>query len=652
MTAVTSRGVKLCGTDESGPTSRLLRAGPLSVELENGNLRYVRFAEIEVLRGIAFLVRDENWGTFTPTITDLDVEDDDGAFRASYRGACADAKRRLVYTAEIVGRHDGSLAFTVVATAETDFETNRTGFVVLHPLAGVAGRTMRVVHTDRREETGRFPELIKPSQPVFDIRSLAHEIAPGAWATCTMEGDAFEMEDQRNWSDASYKTYVRPLALPWPYTIEAGSNIEQRIILTIEGEAAEPAAEPPVTLRLGPAEGKIPPLGMGLDPDDAEAALGRMEALGRLGIAHLVCHHDPRRGHGRSTLARQVEVARAMGAEPWLEAVIVSVDGFEEEVAALGALAADLGQPFATILLSPASDLKCTLPGSVWPKTPPAPALFEAARRAFPGKRLGGGMFSYFTELNRKRPPSERLDVVGFTTSTMVHAGDDRSVIETLQALPAIARSAKIIAAGKPLAVGPSAIGMRDNPYGEAVKQNPGNIRQAMNWNDPRQRGLLGAAWNLGYFARLAEAGISAVALGAPVGPFGAASAESVFPQPWYDTHEGVYPVYHVLRGLARLRGRTMLRLDISRTDRLLGLAVETNDGLRLWLANLGPEPLTVDLGMPIEALAVLDAESFVAAAGDSSFMDKLAPHSGGMLVLDSYAVAHVKIAHNQQDMN
>ena len=37
-----------------------------------------------------------------------------------------------------------------------------------------------------------------------------------------MEGDTFEMEDQRNWSDASYKTYVRPLALPWPYVLPAG----------------------------------------------------------------------------------------------------------------------------------------------------------------------------------------------------------------------------------------------------------------------------------------------------------------------------------------------------------------------------------------------------------------------------------------------
>ena len=57
-----SRAIKLCGTDEADPPSRLLRAGPLSVELEAGNLRYIRFSGIEVLRGISFLVRDANWG--------------------------------------------------------------------------------------------------------------------------------------------------------------------------------------------------------------------------------------------------------------------------------------------------------------------------------------------------------------------------------------------------------------------------------------------------------------------------------------------------------------------------------------------------------------------------------------------------------------
>src|SRR3546814_1455693 len=61
-----------------------------------------------------------------------------------------------------------------------------------------------------------------------------------------------------------------------------------------------------------------------------------------------------------------------------------------------------------------------------------------AARRAFPGIALGGGMFSYFTELNRKRPPVGLLDFVSHATCPIVHAADDRSVIQTLEAIPHI----------------------------------------------------------------------------------------------------------------------------------------------------------------------------------------------------------------------
>ena len=100
-----------------------------------------------------------------------------------------------------------------------------------------------------------FPQHISPSQPIFDIRALTHEAAPGLWATCRMEADTFEMEDQRNWGDASYKTYVRPLALPWGYTLSKGSRHEQAVRLSFdgrpEGGREEKAARETTSRRLG-----------------------------------------------------------------------------------------------------------------------------------------------------------------------------------------------------------------------------------------------------------------------------------------------------------------------------------------------------------------------------------------------------------------
>src|SRR5262249_34857304 len=146
----------------------------------------------------------------------------------------------LPWSAEIIVSADGGLRFSARAAPETDFVTNRTGFVILHPLARVAGCPVDVVHTDGTQRRARFPALVDPEQCFFDIRALSHEAAPGVWATCTMEGDAWEMEDHRNWLDASFKTYVRPLALPHPYVIPGGSTVEQSVTLAFSGAMPKP----------------------------------------------------------------------------------------------------------------------------------------------------------------------------------------------------------------------------------------------------------------------------------------------------------------------------------------------------------------------------------------------------------------------------
>jgi hypothetical protein len=641
-----SLAVRLFGTEEAVEPPRRLRAGELTADLEAGNLRYIRFGGVELLRAVSFIVRDRNWGTYNPEISNLSIRESGNAFNVTYDAVCRDSAQSFRYSAEIVGAGDGRLTFKGKGLAETDFLTNRTGFVVLHPVDGVAGRPVRIEHVDGEVVAGAFPALIDPVQPMMNLRALTHEAAPGLSVTCRMEGDTYEMEDQRNWTDASYKTYVRPLALPWPYTLSVGTEIEQAVIVSVSGRASAGGRSKRkefVGVRVGPRVGAVPKLGLGIDPDDRESVLANAGVLSAAAPAYVVCHHDPRRGHDRGTLERLVEIARALNAEPWLEAIIERVEGFEAEIAELGEMARSLGSPFRTVMVSPASDLKCTLPGSVWPPCPPAVELFKLARRAFPQARLGGGMFSYFTELNRKRPPTELLDVIVFTTSPLVHAGDDRSLMESLEALPYIADSARSIAGGKPIVVGPSAIGMRDNPYGAAPMKNPGNIRQAMNRNDPRQRGLAGAAWDLGYFARFAYGGAQSIAFGGS-GPFALAYASEPWPQPWYDEHGGLFPAFHVIRGLAALGGKSLLEATIDAPGEVQGLAAQAGDRRMLWLANLAGDPKQVEVvGFDGAHVALLDASSFVAASENHAFLDSPGATFGGTMTLPPYAVARLE---------
>ena len=646
-----SRAVKLCGTEAVDPPTRRLAAGPLSVELENGQLRYVTFAGREVLRAIAFLVRDENWGTFTPVIDGLKIEESADGFSVAYRAVCADAKRRLVYHAQISGKHDGSLAFEVVATPETDVVTNRTGFIVLHP-AGLAGQAVKVAHVDGRQETARFPEHISPSQPIFNIRALSHEISPGVFATCRMEGDAFEMEDQRNWGDASYKTYVRPLALPWGYTLAKGSRHEQAVRLSIAGPTPTSGGrteDAGIEVALGgELPGKMPEIGIGLPAEEAAHALAASDLLRKLAPRFLVCGYDTRDGRGLAALGSYRRLAEATGAALNFEILVEDDKDPADALASAGAAMARAGVLPAAVIVSPAADLKSWQPGAKRPERPTAEEMAKAARAAFPGARLGGGMLSYFTELNRRRPNAALFDFVSHTTTAIVHAADDRSVMETLETLPAIIASTRSFIGSAHYRIGPSAIACRDNPYGKGVAANPGNGRVCLTDRDPRQRGLFAAAWTLGYVAASAYGGLEAVAMGAATGPFGFIHRRGERPQPYFDGLDGpaVYPAFHVMAGLVRGSGRPLASVRVSRPDAVAALAWREGERRVLWLANLTANPVDLAIaGLPKDGarLSLIDAAAFARATREPGALDNLArPLPGSGLTLDAYGVARI----------
>jgi hypothetical protein len=644
-----SRAVKLCGTEMVDAPSRLLRAGPLSAELDGGQLRYITFAGIEVLRGIAFLVRDENWGTYAPQIDDLRIEEGADSFSVTYRAVCADAQQRLAFEARISGSSDGSLDFEAVALPNTHFVTNRTGFVVLHP-AELAGRMVKVEHVNGREVASRFPQHISPSQPIFDIRALTHEVSPGLWATCRMEGDTFEMEDQRNWGDASYKTYVRPLALPWGYTLSKGSRHEQAVRLSLSGSstgvASQPAQQTTVTLG-GELAARMPEIGIGLPAEEATAALAAIDHLRELAPRFLVCNVDARDGRGLAELDTYRKVSEALTAPIVMEVVLPDEVDADASLSPVAAAIARVRLPISAIIVSSAADLRSWQPGAKRPERPTVEEITKATRAVFPDVRLGGGMLSYFTELNRKRPRAELVDFVTHTTCSIVHAADDRSVMETLETLPSIIASTRAMIGDKPYRIGPSVIASRDNPYGKGTLDNPANRRVCLTDKDPRQRGLFGAAWALGYISACAKGGLEAVAIGAATGPFGFIHRSAEHPQPHFGSVEesAVYPAFHIMAGLAKGCDRQLVEVSVSPPGRIAALAWREADRCVLWLANLTAESVALRiLGLDESRphLSLIDAASFEQAVRDPRVLERLArPHSGE-LELDAYAVAHI----------
>jgi hypothetical protein len=131
--------------------------------------------------------------------------------------------------------------------------------------------------------------------------------------------------------------------------------------------------------------------------------------------------------------------------------------------------------------------------------------------------------------------------------------------------------------------------------------------------------------------AELAPGGIDAVTLGALAGAFALVDGTSL------------HPIYHVVAGMAAAAGKRVIRVNGLAPRRIAGLAHETPDGARLWLANLTAEPQTVTLPKAVARSAVLDETTFGAAAGDPEFLRHAALPAGRDLEIGAYGVVCIE---------
>src|SRR5438876_882311 len=116
-----SRAIKLFGTEVPDGKRRELRAGPISAVFDRGALRYIRYHGEEALRGIAYIVRDKNWGTYAPAIENLKVRQSKNGFAIGYEATCKDKDQAIRYSAKIDARSDGTLKFSAEGTPLSDF---------------------------------------------------------------------------------------------------------------------------------------------------------------------------------------------------------------------------------------------------------------------------------------------------------------------------------------------------------------------------------------------------------------------------------------------------------------------------------------------------------------------------------------------------
>lgn len=434
--------------------------GPLSFRFEaaTGLVRDICFHGQEVLRGIYPAVRDGDWATVPPQVEPPEVHTASDSVQVVLQAHVLAPGIEVEWTARIEADTKGRLRYGWRGTAKRASKTNRTGLCVLHP-AEAAGTPCEIEHTDGSRERGSFPKDISPHQPFRDIRAVTYDVNGRFGISLRVTGDVFEMEDQRNWTDASFKTYCRPLTLPYPYDLPPGATVEQSVTLEVRTRSTEAVAAPAAPSNQ-PTLLRLPEIGFTLPGPVPSGLRARLRALnpGHVRV-ETTCES------ARETLAWAVREA------DFLECTLV--------LAVRGADGPLL--PISSLPQNCALHLFDSIGNSVSTKT-----LEEWSRAEH--RSLATGTLHNFAELNRHRPPTHGVHAATvFGINAQVHASDDESVLETLTQHRVVALAAQEIGHGRPVIVAPISLG-----------RTPDSV-------DPRVREKFGAEWLLGSLKELAQ---------------------------------------------------------------------------------------------------------------------------------------------------
>ena len=614
---------------------RELSAGPLHVLLAGGELRYLTVLRDEVLRRVYVAVRDEHWGTIEPVVSNVVAEQRYKAplgapveatglsgrlgrprgqrpepppefrkgefsgfhaeFDAHHRRGDIDFAWHGTVTAgyALTGATARmEIRFEMDGVARSTFRTNRTGICVLHPTPKSQDVTpvALVKHVSGKSTRAKLPYFVSPGAPFTDVQAFTHWPWPGTVVSCTVEfeGDAFETEDQRNWGDASYKTYSRPQTLPAPFTLKKGQKLRQSVGIEVVVRNYRPArghrrvlprADRAAGINVlsegvGHARGMgtLPKLGVARGAASAELAAADRERLRDLNLSHLrvdlsdveaptdispsalgavadakdlvvplevALHLRPAHNGDRSTLAsRLVPILR--------EAGVVRFIVYE------------VGQPLAS-------------PQAV-------AAVKQDVAKLFPRAPVGPGAAGGFVDLNRNRPRDAGTPLLAWPLNPQMHSTDDLTVFENLPAHCDTVCSARVFAPAAALCVGPVTLHRPPDP---AATATPGSQLLAP---DPRQRTDVAAAWTLGSIKYLAEAGATSATYYQATGPFGLMHGGETF------------PVYHVLADVGEFAGGEVLATDTTEPRWLAALTLRKGGRLRVLVANLFWQPQAVRL--------------------------------------------------------
>jgi hypothetical protein len=541
----------------------IFKAGVFSVGYQNGFLRHIHYGNVEVIRSIYMALRDQNWLTYEHTIENEMIAEKEDHFVIQYD--CfyeQDGTRIFQWHVQITGSADSVITFEVDGEALTDVLKNRAGICVLHPTKYTAGYPCELLHTDGSHIKKTFPVVISAENPFKNLESFRWRCHLD-WYVLDYEGDAFETEDQRNWSDASYKTFCTPLEKPFPVLLKKGEKVYQKVTFQSESELLPipDDTDKPVEIIALEKKSNLPTIGVAASTEIDSLTEEMIQALRALGLTHYRVEVQPSSPEWFKKFAVDCQHAKMLKLPLEIALNIGDIKELEGFYDALAQLNPDVKQLILLSIDRPTTD----------------PLLIQEVgtlKKWLPSTTVGAGTDYNYRELNCNRFDAEPLDFVSYSIDPQEHAIDDLTIIENIAAQADTVQSTKeLYGESKAVHVSSLTLRKRFNPAATVSSDKwLSNDRRA----DPRQQTPFAAVFTLGSIKTLSQANASSVTFYQTAGRQGILSASG---KP--------YPVYEVLREVLTSGSPQVIHTVSSQPLVCDALLLHThNDTLKLILAN------------------------------------------------------------------
>jgi len=399
----------------------------------------------EILRRIFVTVRDGQWREVAPTQWETSVDQASGSivFNARHASKAVDFEWRGQLH---LNEDSREVRFAFEGRALRDMDVCRVGLVVLHPVDSMVGSELSVHGTVARAIAPQRVVDGVPQAMTEPFSSLVIERADFGRLELELAGDLFEIEDQRNWGDASFKTYCTPLRLGFPRVMKAGAEVAHSVaarfkppMASLASAAADRASSAWPNRR--ERHGSVFPM-LGREQD--AASLLRNPSDSHLSWHHI--HFEASRDEHFAAIKTALDSNPSLIVELQLE-----VDAEHPLAATWVTLISTYQERIARLLV-------CGSRGSL-----PTTRAIDRVRRAVdaagaPGLPLLANTRGYFVEFNRGHRLEACVSGIAFPLSPTVHSDDVATIVENVSIIDDIAETARSLTNPSQLAISPLAL--------------------------------------------------------------------------------------------------------------------------------------------------------------------------------------------------